>query len=196
MGRANSCLGLSVTGLMGGDAGWPAHSCQGHWVKWPGCACDPGWPKCQAPSGEAAGQPGSGAGHRALPGAPDGCLHTGVLAARAESPAEPCSWPSSQLFSLTLFFLEDEFCRPHGPWPSAAVGGGAAAGAVADLDSTPRFLPPLSLFGAKAGKWGLKGSQCEWRRGDRERTCLATVSPAQDCSQLPAQDPAVPTKCP
>lgn len=61
----------------------------------------------------------------------------------AGSPEELCSWPSSQFFSLTLFLLEDRFCKPS--WAPAESSCGAAASA-----STPpscllcACLPALS----------------------------------------------------
>ena len=147
---------------MGGDTDWPMHSCQVHWVKWPGSV-----PVTQAGLNTKCQEGGCKAGHRSQgpppgtgrwPSTPDGCLHAGALATRAESPAELCSCPPSQLFSLTLLFLEDNSANPMGPGQEQrGCSSGRSSGSRGRLRLDTPCLPPLSLFRAKAGKRGIEG---------------------------------------
>lgn len=88
--------------------------------------------------------PGSSSGRR--PSGPDGFLHAGAPAARAESPEEPCSWPSSQRLCPGLFFAGKSILRVQlGPGQSGRAAGPAPG------DATCCLCP------ASCGQWGLSG---------------------------------------
>lgn len=97
--------------------------------------------------GEAAGQPGSSAGHgvRGLPlgagrppSTPDGSFHAGVLAARAESPEELTAGLAQ--LSLVLFLLEGISTSP--------MGLAGSSRRLVDSDQRPRSLS----LGLKSGR--------------------------------------------
>lgn len=149
-------------------------------------ARDPGWPECRVPGERLRGGRGQcwswgprsscGAGRR--PSTPDGSPHAG-LAAGAET-LKSCRWPC--LSSPGVVFAGRQFYKPRGPGrePQAPGGCGPASSV-------------LSLFlGLRAGGRAQAGSGLRlWGE-----SCLAALSPAQDCPQLPVQAQPGLTQCP
>lgn len=106
-------------------------------------------------------------------------LSSRSLAAGAET-LKSCRWPC--LSSPGVVFAGRQFYKPRGPgWEPQAPGGCGPASSV------------LSLFlGLRAGGRAQAGSGLRlWGE-----SCLAALSPAQDCPQLPVQAQPGLTQCP
>lgn len=148
---------------------------QGTWLS----AHDPGWPEFRVPGERLRGSGGAVLvmGSEALlwgPGA--GPAHQMALFTRERWPPERKALKSSQLAWLSapwVVLLEDNSTSP--------VGLARSSRRLVDSD-----LPPWSLsLGLKAGRQGPGWVGAKVIGG----SCLAALSPAQDCPQLPVQGP-------